>query len=165
MPTLFVETKIQAPIELCFDLARDIEIHCLTTAQTEERVVTGKTSGLLELGDEITFEAVHLGVRQRLSSRIVEYNRPYRFVDRMVKGAFKTLRHTHEFESLADATLMRDTLEWESPLGILGKVADRLMVESHMRKFLLERNRELKRIIERRCDNPRNSSASPFTRL
>ena len=148
MPVLIIETEIGASVELCFDLARDIEIHCATTAETEERIVAGKTSGLLELGDQVTFEAVHFGIRQRLCARIVEYDRPHRFTDQMVSGAFKSLRHIHEFETSGDGTLMRDTLEWESPLGLLGKIADRLAVKKHMRDFLLARNKELKRIIE-----------------
>src|SRR5689334_8091018 len=98
MPVLTIETKIGAPVELCFDLARDVEIHCATTAGTRERIVAGKSAGLLELGDQVTFEAVHFGIRQRLSSRIIEYDRPHRFTDQMVSGAFKSLRHVHEFE-------------------------------------------------------------------
>jgi ligand-binding SRPBCC domain-containing protein len=150
MPTITVETKIDAPVELCFDLARDIDVHCATAARTQERVVDGKTSGLLELGDQITFEAVHFGIRQRLCSKIVEYDRPRRFTDQMVSGAFKSLRHVHEFESSEDSTVMRDTLEWESPFGILGVLADRLAVERHMRNFLIERNQELKKIAEKK---------------
>jgi ligand-binding SRPBCC domain-containing protein len=148
MSTITVETKIHAPVDLCFDLARDVAVHCATAAQTQERVVAGKTSGLLELGDQITFEAVHFGVRQRLCSKIVEYDRPHRFTDQMVSGAFKSLRHVHEFETLGDSTLMRDILEWESPLGVLGVVADKLAVERHMRNFLIERNQELKKLAE-----------------
>jgi ligand-binding SRPBCC domain-containing protein len=151
MPIITAETLIHAPLELCFDFARDIEIHCLTTANTEERIVDGKSFGLLELGDVITFEAVHLGVRQKLTVRITEYQPPHRFVDRMVKGIFKSLRHLHEFEARQDGTLMRDTLEWRSPLGILGTLADALMVKRHMQKFLIDRNRELKRIAEQRA--------------
>ena|SRR5947209_95683 len=156
MPAMIIETEIQAPIELCFDLARDVEIHCATTAQTQERIVAGKTSGLLELGDEVTFEGVHFGIKQRLSSKIVEYDRPYKFTDQMVSGVFKSLRHVHEFEAKETATLMRDTLEWESPLGFLGVVADRLAVEKHMRNFLLERNKQLKKIAESRVRNSQN---------
>lgn len=157
MPTIIIETEIQAPIELCFDLARDVEIHCATTDQTQERIVAGKTSGLLELGDQVTFEVVHFGVKQRLTSKIVEYVRPYKFTDQMISGAFKSLRHLHEFEVTDKGTLMRDTLEWESPLGFLGMVADRLAVESHMRNFLLERNRQLKKITESRARDSLNS--------
>jgi ligand-binding SRPBCC domain-containing protein len=151
MTTLVVETKIQAPIELCFDLARDVKVHCVTAAQTKERIVGGKSSGLLELGDSVTFEGVHLGVRQKLAVTITECHRPHCFIDEMTNGAFKWLKHVHEFEPIDNGTLMRDTIEWKSPLGFLGEVADRLLVERHLRKFLLERNRELKRIAEQRA--------------
>jgi ligand-binding SRPBCC domain-containing protein len=151
MPTIKVDTKIQAPIELCFDLARDVGVHCATTSRTRERVVGGKATGLLELGDQVTFEAVHFGFRQRLCSKIVEYDRPHRFTDRMITGTFKSLEHEHEFEPSGDGTVMRDTLVWESPMGILGVIADRLAVERHMRSFLLERNRELKKLAEMRA--------------
>jgi ligand-binding SRPBCC domain-containing protein len=148
MPTLRIETEILAPIELCFDLARDVETHLATTEHTQERVVSGKSRGLLELGDELTFEAVHLGVRQKLSSRVVEFERPHRFTDEMISGAFRSLRHIHEFAPSRSGTLMRDILEWESPFGFLGGVADRLVIERHLRDFLLQRNKELKRIAE-----------------
>jgi hypothetical protein len=55
MPTIVVETRIAAPVERCFDLARDVDVHLRTAASTGERAVGGKTSGLLELGDVVTF--------------------------------------------------------------------------------------------------------------
>ena len=97
LTTITIETRIAAPIELCFDLARDVETHLRTSAGNQERVVGGKTSGVLDLGDSVTWEAVHFRVRQRLTSRIVECDRPRRFVDEMVNGVFASLRHVHEF--------------------------------------------------------------------
>jgi ligand-binding SRPBCC domain-containing protein len=99
MTTVVIETRMAAPIELCFDLARDVDTHIRTSAGNRERAVGGKTSGLLDLGDSITWEAVHFLVRQRLTSRIVEFDRPWRFVDEMVSGAFASLRHVHEFSA------------------------------------------------------------------
>lgn len=78
MTTVVIETRIAAPIERCFDLARDVDAHVRSSAATRERVVGGRTTGLLELGDTVTFEGVHLGVRQRLTSRITEFDRPRR---------------------------------------------------------------------------------------
>jgi ligand-binding SRPBCC domain-containing protein len=150
MPTLTLETQITAPIEVCFDLARDVETHLVTAAHTQERIVGGKSRGLLELGDELTFEAVHLGVKQKLSSRVVEFDRPHRFTDQMISGAFRSLRHIHEFSPSGSGTLMRDILEWESPFGFLGGIADRVVIERHLREFLVQRNKELKRIVEAR---------------
>lgn len=149
MSTLVLERRIAAPIEVCFDLARDVEVHVRTSAATDERVVAGKRVGLLELGDVVTFEAVHLGVRQRLTSKIVELDRPSRFVDEMVKGAFASLRHVHEFVAERSTVLMRDTLIWRSPFGLLGKIADRLVIERHLREFMNNRQSALKEIAER----------------
>jgi ligand-binding SRPBCC domain-containing protein len=149
MTTIIVETRIDAPIELCFDLARDVEAYLKTSSSTGERAVGGKTSGLLDLGDVVTFEAVHFGIRQRLTSKIIEFDRPTRFVDEMVKGAFASLRHVHEFVVDGASVVMRDTLTWRSPLGFLGVVADKLFVEGHMRAFMVKKQSELKEYAER----------------
>ena len=149
MTTIVVETRIAAPIELCFDLARDVEAHVKTSSSTGERAVAGKTSGLLDLGDVVTFEAVHFGIRQRLTSKIVELDRPSRFVDEMLQGAFASLRHIHEFVADGVSVVMRDTLTWRSPLGFLGVVADKLFVERHLRAFIVKKQSELKEYAER----------------
>jgi ligand-binding SRPBCC domain-containing protein len=149
MTTIVVATRIAAPIELCFDLARDVEAHLETSSSTGERAVGGKTSGLLDLGDVVTFEAVHFGIRQRLTSKIVEFDRPSRFVDEMVKGAFVSLRHVHEFVVDGQSVVMRDTLAWRSPLGFLGVVADTLFVKRHMRAFMVKKQSQLKQYAER----------------
>lgn len=150
MPSLLVQTEIAAPIERVFDLARDIAVHCATADFTGERAVGPLTAGLLERGDQVTFEAVHLGVRQRLTARVVELERPTRFADEMVSGVFSSLRHVHEFRETPEGTRMRDTLTWRSPLGLLGRVADVLFVASHLRRFLERRNANLKALAEAR---------------
>ena len=68
-----------------------------TTASSRERAVAGVTTGLMGAGDTVTWEAVHLGIRQRLTVRITRYARPLLFVDEMVEGAFRRLTHIHEF--------------------------------------------------------------------
>src|SRR5258708_7090065 len=122
MPTITVHTEIHAPIEHCFDLARNVEVHCQTAAFSKERAVGGKTSGLLELGDTITFEGIHFGLRQRLTAKIVAFDRQNSFTDEMVSGAFRSLTHFHEFETQGGLTVMKDTITWVSPLGILGRL-------------------------------------------
>ena len=59
-----------------------------TTVETKEKAVGGVTTGLLLAGDVVTWEAVHFGIRQRLTAKITEMDRPYMFEDIMVKGAF-----------------------------------------------------------------------------
>jgi ligand-binding SRPBCC domain-containing protein len=150
MGSATIETRIEVPVEVCFDLARDVGAHAASAAFSGERIVEpGRTAGLLEAGDRITFEGRHFGIRQRLTAEIVEMDRPRRFVDAMVRGAFRSLRHVHEFQPRGKATLMRDVLTWEVPLGLLGRLADRLFLERHMEWFVRTKQQRLKQIAER----------------
>jgi ligand-binding SRPBCC domain-containing protein len=147
MPRIELTLDIQAPIDRCFDLARSVDVHVQSTASTKERAVAGVTSGLMHLGDEVTWEARHLGVRQRLTTRITAYERPYYFRDSQVRGAFARFDHDHYFEALPDGrTRMRDVFDFTSPLGLLGAIVDRLLLTSYMRRFLLRRNEAIARL-------------------
>jgi ligand-binding SRPBCC domain-containing protein len=148
MPTIRIATPINAPPERCFDLARDVGAHLQSTASSGERAVGGVTVGLLELGDEVTWEARHLGVRQRLTARITRLERPVLFEDVMVRGAFASLRHLHEFVRHEGGTTMIDTFTFRSPLGPIGAIVDRIFLTGYMRRFLIFRARELKRMAE-----------------
>lgn len=143
MIKVVTEIRINAPIEVCFDLARDIDIHTQTVwPHTRERAVAGTTRGMIGEGETVTFEATHFLIRQRLSSRITDYQRPYRFVDEMMRGAFKSLRHEHSFQQI-DRNLM-----FEAPLGVLGWVVERVILKEYMKRFLQSRNHRLKEIAE-----------------
>lgn len=148
MPVVVVETFVAAPIERCYDMARDIDIHTQTVwKHTRERAVDGVTSGMIGFGETVTFEATHFW-RQRLTSKIVEYDRPYRFVDEMQKGSFKRLKHIHDFIEVEGGTLLTDTLDFAAPLGPLGWIANQFVLKHYMKRFILARNRELKKLLE-----------------
>lgn len=148
MPRIEIETIIFAPLERTFDLARSIDLHADSTSGTGERAIAGVTSGLIELGQEVTWRAKHLGVWQSLSSRITAFERPAHFRDSMVRGAFRRFDHDHYFEPCAEGTRMRDVFDYTSPLWILGRAADRLFLERYLRSFLAERNRVVKEVAE-----------------
>jgi len=148
MPVIVLRTRVAAPPARCFDLARDVELHQRSTAASRERAVAGVTAGLLGAGDEVTWEATHFGVRQRLTSRITEFDPPNRFVDEMVRGAFARFRHEHQFLSVPDGTDMVDIFDYTAPLGPLGRLADGLFLRRYMTALLRERNAYLKRAAE-----------------
>jgi len=66
----------------------------------------------------------------------------------MVDGAFRSMQHDHIFEEKGGMTLMRDRFELVAPLGVLGRLAERLFLTRYMRRFLEERNAVLKRTAE-----------------
>ena len=148
MPVIELSTQIAAPVDRVFDLARSIDLHVASTGKSGERAVAGVTSGLIGLGQEVTWSARHLGVRQRLTVRITAFDRPTYFADTMLRGAFRRMDHQHHFEPTADGTLMRDVFTFESPLGPLGRVADWLFLKRYMRSFLVDRNLVLKATAE-----------------
>ncbi|HEX8410907.1 MAG TPA: cell division protein, partial [Thermoanaerobaculia bacterium] len=61
MQTVIVHTLIAAPIGVCFDAARDLDLHLESMAHTGERAVGGRISGLIELNEEVTWRGRHFG--------------------------------------------------------------------------------------------------------
>lgn len=147
MIVISLETFFEAPAERVFDLIRDVSVHPKTTGKTKERVVESSAQ-LLELGDTVTFEAVHFGIKQRLSSKIVEYEYPVLITDQMTKGAFKSLVHLRRLVPQGAGVLMIETLTIEAPFGPVGMLGEKLFLASYMRRFLEGRNQELKSIAE-----------------
>ena len=141
-------TEIDAPIERVFDLARDLDLHARSMAHTGERAVGGRTSGRVEVGDTVTWRARHLGLWWSLTSRITAVDAPVSFEDVQERGPFAWFRHRHGFEPIGGATRMHDHWEHRSPLGPLGRIVDRLVLERYMRSQLETRNAALKREAE-----------------
>lgn len=151
MPTITIHTEIKGPREVIFNLARSVDLHVLSTSTTNERIIEGKKSGLLEYGDRITWRAKHLGFYKNLEVEITSYDFPSQFTDEMVKGIFRSMKHKHSFATSTlhpESTLMIDTFEYTSPLSWLGKVADILFLENYLKNFLQKRNQVLKEIAE-----------------
>ncbi|GAB3222991.1 hypothetical protein GCM10027346_01530 [Hymenobacter seoulensis] len=148
MPTIEVKTVIKAPLHICFQLALSVDLHTISTHKTREEIVGGVRSGMLKLGDSVTFRARHFGVWQTLTSRVTELKAPHYFLDVMQQGAFKRMRHEHHFTWNGSATVMRDVFEFESPLGWLGQLTDALVLKRYLRGFLQARCAVLKHYAE-----------------
>ncbi|MGZ3901904.1 MAG: SRPBCC family protein, partial [Bacteroidia bacterium] len=116
--------------------------------KTNEKAIAGVTSGLVKLNDSITWQAKHLGFEQHLTSKITAYEKPISFTDEMTKGIFKKLHHQHLFKFENNQTVMTDIFEFEAPLGLLGRIAEKLFLTNYMRHFLTKRNAFLEKVAE-----------------
>ncbi|MDB5014285.1 MAG: hypothetical protein JWQ25_2487 [Daejeonella sp.] len=148
MPQFTLHTPINAPVEICFDLARSIDLHLETMIHTGETAVAGVTSGLINLGETVTWKAKHFGIVMQLTSKITACEFPKLFSDAMVKGPFKSMYHEHVFEQQGDHTLMIDHFYFESPFGILGKLVNKLVLTKYMRTLIEKRNQVIKQHAE-----------------
>src|SRR4051794_8782424 len=115
-------TRTSMPREKLFDLARSIDAHKDSMAQSREQAVAGVMSGLISLGQEVTWRAWHFGVPLRMTSRITDMEAPVFFVDEQVTGPFRRFRHIHEFREDSDGTVMVDRIEFEAPFGPIGRI-------------------------------------------
>lgn len=149
MTTIELETVVNAPIDVVFDLARDIDLHEASMVASGERAIDGRRHGSIELGETVTWRARHFRLWWSLTSRITMVDHPVQFVDEQVRGPFRSFRHLHRFESIGDRTRMIDQWEHVAPFGPLGWIADRLVLASHMRRLLVTRNRALREAAER----------------
>lgn len=148
MPIIVLDTIINAPRDRVFDLSRSIDLHKISTKHTNEEAIEGRTTGLIELNETVTWRAKHFGIYQKLTSKIISLDRPNEFTDVMVKGTFSYIKHQHKFEEAAGKTKMTDVFEYRSPLGILGKLADILFLKRYMKALLVKRNEEIKNFAE-----------------
>lgn len=140
MPRITLSLTANAPIHLCFDLARSIDFHVESLRHTGETAIAGRTSGLIELGEEVTWRANHF-IKQELTARITIYDRPNYFRDSMVRGAFRRFDHDHYFERLHEQqTRMTDVFDFDSPFGWLGELANQAFLTRYMTDLLEKRN-------------------------
>lgn len=143
-----ITTPIKAPSKIVFDLARNIDIHTLSVSQTKEQAIAGKTSGLINLNETVTWRGKHFGLYLNHQSKITALVAPYHFTDEMIKGHFTFFRHEHLFEIRDDITIMIDKIEYLPPFGIIGKLFDLLLLKKHLYDMILNRNKLLKHLAE-----------------
>ena len=148
MTTLILSTKIKAPIETVFDISRNIDIHQLSAAESNEKAIDGRTSGLIELNETVTWSGKHFGLNLLQKCRITQFHFPTYFVDEKEEGHFKSFKHEHFFQAENDYTVMIDRLDYKVPFGMLGIIFDRIILRRYLTNFIKKRNAFLKNLAE-----------------
>jgi hypothetical protein len=86
-------------------------LHFKVLAQTERE---------LRVGTLIHYRLAWHGVPLRWTTRIEEWCPPTRFVDIQLRGPYRLWHHTHSFEACDGGTLIKDTVQYAVPGGVLG---------------------------------------------
>ena len=154
--------EIAAPIELVFGFHLDTRnARLISPAGTT--VVDVKGVFPVRQGSVVT---MRLRLRQRpipLAStwrvRIDALERPTLIVDVAERSPFAHWRHEHAFASLGDdRTLMTDRVTYRLPLGLLGRLANRLVVRRQLARTFAERQRLTRSVLEERAGRARAAS-------
>lgn len=137
-------TNVPASVERTFELSLSVDAHSEAFSNSDEGAVDGVTHGTMGAGDTVTWRARHFGIWWTMTSEIVEYDPPRCFVDQQQRGPFKQFRHEHHFEpGPNNSTVMSDHVEFEAPLGVLGRIAERAVLDRYMPKLIDVRNAHL----------------------
>lgn len=148
MPFIHLTTFIAAPRERVFDLSRSVDLHQFSMKLHEEKIIDGKMSGLLGLGDSVTWTAKHLLKQRMLKTTISQLKSPDYFMDEQISGDFKSMKHEHYFKVIENGTLMIDQFHFETPYGQLGELINLLYLEKYMTRLLEKRNAVIREVAE-----------------
>jgi ligand-binding SRPBCC domain-containing protein len=90
----------------------------------------------LRAGSEAVVETRLFGlIPVRWVARHTLYDPPRMFEDVQVEGPFKSWRHRHTIEPHEKGAVLRDEIDFETPLGALGRLASPLLVEPRLRRL------------------------------
>jgi ligand-binding SRPBCC domain-containing protein len=141
---------IAAPIEAVFDFHLDTDnLGLISPAWVKTKLIREQGDGL---GKIIELHTTQYNVfPSHWVVRIEEYDRPVRLTDLMLQGPMKYFRHERTFsQPCASLTELKDHLEYETPFGIIGKIADKLSIEKMMNEMFEYRHQKTKEILEAR---------------
>ena len=79
---------------------------------------------------------------------ISEFNRPLVLSDLATKGPFRHFHHRRTFIQDGDMTVMTDHVEYELPLGLLGRLFDAAVVRQIISSMFRYRHRRTKELLE-----------------
>ncbi|MFN0247362.1 MAG: SRPBCC family protein [Kofleriaceae bacterium] len=88
---------------------------------------------VMHAGTLIDYRIRLSGIPMRWRTLIESFDPPHRFVDRQLEGPYKLWHHTHTFREVPGGTELGDRVQYELPLGPLGRLAHAVMVERQLK--------------------------------
>ncbi|MFT5250074.1 MAG: ligand-binding SRPBCC domain-containing protein [bacterium] len=89
-----------------------------------------------------------LGIKTTWVTEITHINDKHYFVDEQRVGPYKIWHHQHFLESTSKGTLMKDIVSYKPPFGILGKIANQLIIKNKLDEIFSYRATVLKELFE-----------------
>jgi ligand-binding SRPBCC domain-containing protein len=141
------EQLLEHPIDTVFAFfsqARNLE--ALTPSWLSFEVRTPEPIAM-QVGTVIEYRLRVHGIPLRWISRIEEWAPGESFIDRQLKGPYSLWHHRHAFTAVGDRTIVRDVVDYALPLGVLGELADALVVRRDLRRIFDFRHAAVQRLL------------------
>lgn len=121
----------------------------ITPAQMDFKVVTKGLPQHIHNGLTIDYVVRPLaGVPLKWLSQISSVNAPHSFVDEQLKGPYAYWHHEHTFEEKGGKVLMKDKVTYAVPLGLLGRLANALIVRRKLEQIFDYRTKKILEIFK-----------------
>lgn len=142
------ESRITAPPEKVFAFHESPgALQRLTPPWEKVEVESGGTS--IKTGSRVVLKTFLGPVPLRWVAEHMEYEPPHFFADRQVSGPFARWYHRHEFlDDGQGGTILRDVVDYEPPLGMLGRIFGAAFVEAKLEKMFDYRHETTRKIVE-----------------
>jgi len=98
-------------------------------------------------GTRIEYSLSLFGFPIRWKTLISDWNVNTSFVDEQISGPYATWIHRHEFEATENGTLMRDTVDYEEPFGVIGQIAHKLFIRHTLNRIFDYRSSAIQKLI------------------
>jgi ligand-binding SRPBCC domain-containing protein len=132
---LETEQRVQRPLDEVFTFfSRPENLQRITPPWLSFEIV-GDPPAEVSAGLEIEYRLRVHGFPTQWRSSIDAYEHDREFIDRQLKGPYSVWIHHHRFEPDGDATIIRDTVRYQIPFGILGAAAHLLFVRRDLRRI------------------------------
>jgi ligand-binding SRPBCC domain-containing protein len=95
----------------------------------------------LRIGSRAIVDAhIAPGISIRWESLHTAYDPPRSFEDQQVRGPFRSWHHRHIIEPHPDGAMLIDDIEYDPPLGILGRVFGKFIIDRRLRHLFAYRH-------------------------
>lgn len=138
---------IAAPIERVFHFHDDTRNLLRITPPSIK--VSIETMGKPGLGYEVVLKVRQFGIfTMRWKVRITEYVPPTLMSDEQVSGPFAYWKQTRRLREVDGGTELTDIVEYRPPFGVLGRIANALVIRRQVLEMFAYRQATTKRLLE-----------------
>ncbi len=108
----------------------------ITPKQMGFIVTSNSGGGKMYPGMIITYKVSPLfGLKLNWMTEITHVKDHEYFVDEQRQGPYSMWHHQHKIEAIEDGVLMTDIVTYQPPMGILGAIANSLLIRSKLRQI------------------------------
>ena len=93
-----------------------------------------RIEGPMGQGARIEYRLRIAGVPLRWRSRIERWDHEKVFVDSQERGPYRSWWHEHHFKAKGEQTIVEDRVYYSPPLGLLGRLANRMFIAGQLRE-------------------------------